>query len=116
MLNLREFRSRAKGLPDLLTYAALIEEGIVLQKDGSLLAAWEYKGIDTSSATYEELAYTSLQVSNAIKLLGTGFMLHVDAIRTTKKAYPKKEQAFFPDPASQLIDDERREFFGSDVC
>jgi type IV secretion system protein TrbE len=116
MLNLREFRSRAKGLPDLLTYAALIEEGIVLQKDGSLLAAWEYKGIDTSSATYEELAYTSLQVSNAIKLLGTGFMLHVDAIRTTKKAYPKKEQAFFPDPVSQLIDDERREFFGSDVC
>ena len=32
MLSLQDFRSKAKGLPDLLTYAALIEPGIILQK------------------------------------------------------------------------------------
>ncbi len=116
MLNLQEFRSKAKGLPDLLTYAALIDKGVILQKDGSFLAAWEFTGLDTASATHSELAYTSLQVSNAFKLLGTGFMVHVDAIRSTKQAYPKENQAFFPDRISQRIDNERRAFFGSDVC
>ena len=46
MLDLKGFRSKATGLPDLLTYAALIDPGIVLQKDGSFLAAWEMRGPD----------------------------------------------------------------------
>ena len=36
VLNLREFRSTAKGLPDLLNYAAVVDDGVVLNKDGSL--------------------------------------------------------------------------------
>ena len=35
MLRLRDYRSRAKGLSDLLPYAALIAPGVVLCKDGS---------------------------------------------------------------------------------
>ncbi len=116
MLQLQEYRSKAKGLPDLLGYAALIDEGIVLQKDGSFLAGFEFTGLDTASATFDELAFVSQQVSNALKLLGTGFMIHVDAIRSTKRAYPHKDKGFFPDKVSQLIDDERRDFFGTDVC
>ena len=116
MLKLKTFRSQAKGMPDLLPYAALIEAGIILQKDGSLLCAWEFTGLDTASATHNELAFVSNQVSRALQSLGTGFMLHVDAIRSPKKAYPKDEQAFFPDKITKLIDDERRDFFGSDVC
>ena len=83
MLDLKEFRTRAKGLPDLLTYAALIEPGIILQKDGSFLAAWEIQGQDTASSTPEELAYVSEQFSNAVRRIGTGWMLHVDAVRST---------------------------------
>lgn len=116
MFNLQEYRNTAKGLPDLLTYACLIDNGIVLQKDGSFLASWEFTGLDTASATFDELAFMTGHVSNIIKLLGNGFMLHVDAIRSTQKAYPSKEKGYFPDPISQLIDDERRAYFGSDVC
>ena len=85
MLQLKDFRSQAKGLPDLLTYAALIEPGIILQKDGSFLAAWEIRGEDTASATPDELAYVSQQFSNAVARLGTGWMLHVDACRTRQR-------------------------------
>ncbi len=116
MIHLQEFRSKAKGMPDLLTYAALIDEGIILQKDGSFLAGWEYVGLDTASATDDELAYMSMQVSNAIKFLHTGFAIFVDAIRTTKQAYPDRAKNHFPDKILELIDEERREFFGSDVC
>ena len=44
MLKLKDYRSRAKGLPDLLPYAALIAPGVILNKDGSFLAAWGNPG------------------------------------------------------------------------
>lgn len=40
MLKLKPFRSTIAGLPDLLNFAALIDEGIILGKDGSLLAGF----------------------------------------------------------------------------
>lgn len=116
MIATKDFRSKAKGLPDLLTYAALVAPGVVLQKDGSFLAAWKFTGQDTASSTPNELAYVSQQFSQAAKRLGTGWMLHVDATRMTKVAYPEREKSHFPDPVSQLLDDTRRKSFGEAVC
>ena len=41
MLALKQYRSRKRGFSDLLNYAAVIENGINLNKDGSLMAAWQ---------------------------------------------------------------------------
>jgi len=113
---MKEFRSKAKGLPDLLPYAALISPGIILQKDGSFLAAWEIQGHDTASSTPEELAYVSEQFSNAAKRIGTGWMLHIDAVRATEKAYSDPELSHFPDPICRMLDQKRRDYFGEGVC
>ncbi len=115
MLNLIDYRSKAKGLPDLLPYAALIAPGIVLNKDGSLLAGWEIRGQDTASSTEDELAMVSSRFNNAIKLLGSGWMLHMDALRSSHKAYPAPEQGHFPDAVTRLIDDERRKHFSGNL-
>ena len=106
MLRLSEFRTRAKGLADLLNYAALVDDGIVLNKDGSLLAAWAYRGEDLESASASELAATSARVNAVLRRLGNGWMMHVDAIRTASTAYA--QQGKFPDRTARLIDDERR--------
>ncbi len=111
MLKLHDYRAKTKGLPDLLPYAALIAPGIILNKDGSFLAAWEIRGQDTDSSTGDERAYVSLQVGNAVKLLGTGWMIHVDAIRASHRAYPSMSKSHFPDAVTTIIDDERRAFF-----
>lgn len=116
MLGLRQFRSQARGLSDLLPYAALIASGVVLCKDGSFLAGFAMHGQDSASSTSEELAFVSAQFNNAIKLLGSGWMLHVDAVRSQYHAYSGPEDSHFPDPVSQLIDDERRTFFSGGVC
>lgn len=116
MLKLADYRSQAKGLPDLLPYAALIAPGIILNKDGSFLAAWAVRGQDTASSTPDELAWVSAQASQAIKLLGTGWMLQVDAVRSPHQAYPESGKGFFPDPVTRLIDEERRTFFGRGLC
>ncbi len=116
MIWLRDFRSNARGLPDLLPYAAMVGPGLVLNKDGSLLGAYEVRGQDTDSSTPDELSYVSSQLNMAIKLLGSGWMLHLDAIRGAERAYPEESLSRFPDRVSRLIEDERREYFSGDKC
>ena len=49
--NVNEHRTHARGLADLLLADALIDDGILLQQDGSLLAGWSYRGPDMMSAS-----------------------------------------------------------------
>ena len=106
MLALREFRSTAKGLPDLLNYAAVVDDGVVLNKDGSVMAAWAYRGEDLDSASAQELSALSARVNAAFARRGSGWMVHVDALRTEARGYP--EIGTFPDRTTLLIDAERR--------
>lgn len=52
---LQQHRSRGAGLADLLNYAAVVDDGIVVGKNGSFLAAWLYQGDD--NATHEAVAH-----------------------------------------------------------
>ena len=76
MLGLRQFRSQIHGVSDFLPYAALITPDVILCKDGSFLAGFFMRGQDSASCTADELAFISAQFNNAIKLLGSGWMLH----------------------------------------
>nr|MBP8019454.1 transporter [Hylemonella sp.] len=102
---LKEFRSQAQGLPDLLPWAALIDNGVVLTKSGGLLAGFEFRGPDLDSATKEELAAVSARI-NAALALDDGWSLHVDAVRRQSPGYPL--DGAFPDRTTRLLDDCRR--------
>ena len=116
MIKLADFRPRAQGMPDLLPWAALVAPGVVLNKDGSLLAAWKVRGQDTASATFDEMDWISGKANSALRQLGNGWMLHMNASRKYSRAYPPEESSRFPDAITQMIDDERRAFFGADWC
>lgn len=105
MLNLAEYRTRDVGLADRLVYAALVDDGVMLCKDGALLAGWYFRGPDVASSTAAELAAISARINGAL-LLGSGWMVHVDAIRREAPGYPA--QGAFPDRTTRVIDDERR--------
>jgi len=104
---LRDYRRKYRGLADLLNWGALVSEGVILNKDGSLLAGWTYRGPDFESATPEELAHLSATVHRALHLLGDSWMVHLDAIRYPSDRFPPASP--FPHPVFQLIDEERRE-------
>ena len=89
-----------------MNYAAVVDDGVVLNKDGSLCAAWSYRGEDLDSASAAELAALSARVNAAFARRGSGWMLHVDALRTEARGYP--EVGAFPDRTTALIDAERR--------
>ncbi len=108
MLSLKQFRDRAKGAADLFNYAALVDEGMVLCKDGSLLAGFFYRGPDSQSATAAELNYLTQRINAALSKLGTGFALWIDAVRLPTAGYPEPSASFFPDAVTRAIDEERR--------
>ena len=102
---LREHRSESRGLADLLNWAFMVDDGVILQKDGSLLAGWKYRGPDVSAATPHELNALSRHLNDALLNFGDNWMFHVDAIRRPAISYAA---SVFPDGATQIIDDERR--------
>jgi len=109
MLRLQEFRNKARGLPDVLDFALMPEDGIVQTKSGGLMASWYFRGSDTQSATHAELASISSRLNAALCKLGEGWMLHCDAIRRQANSYPAR--GAFPDRTSLTIDEERRQQF-----
>lgn len=107
-MQVTEHRTHARGLADLLLYHALVDDGILLQQDGSLLAAWSYRGPDTMSASDAEMAALSARLNSVLRL-GSGWMVQCDAIRSQAPGYP--DVGAFPDPITRVIDDERRQQF-----
>jgi type IV secretion system protein TrbE len=111
VLALKPFRSRAAGLPDLLNWAALIDDGIVQGKDGSLLAGWFYRGPDITSSTDDERNWLTGRINAALARLGSGWATWVAAVRLPASGYPPADLSYFPDPVSRLVDEERRRQF-----
>jgi type IV secretion system protein TrbE len=108
---LGETRKQPQGLADLLLWFGLVDDGIVLQRDGSLLAAWQYRGPDLQSATHAEMAAVARRL-NRIFRLGSSWMIQVDSFRTYSSGY--SPDGAFPDHVTALIDRERREQFGQE--
>ncbi|RYD55883.1 MAG: conjugal transfer protein TrbE [Sphingomonadales bacterium] len=108
MLNLSEYRQRTDRLADHLPWAALVAPGIVLNKDGSFMRVARFRGPDLESATEAELVAASARMNNVLKRFGSGWALHIEAERREALGYP---EADFPDPASWLVDEERRAAF-----
>ena len=114
MLALAPFRSKAAGLPDLLNYAALIDEGVVLGKDGSLMAGFFFRGDDAASAVTSERNYLTALVNQYLSRFDGGWSLWTDASRLPSPGYPQPEESFFPEPVTAMIDAERRASFVAD--
>jgi len=108
MMNLTEYRRRSRCLADFLPWAALVDQGVILNKDGSFQRTARFRGPDLDSATPAELVATTARLNNALRRLGSGWAIFVEAQREPANSYP---QCDFPDAASRLVDAERRAQF-----
>ena len=108
MLNLTEYRQRPALLADWLPWAGMVALGVVLNKDGSFQRTARFRGPDLDSATRGELISTSARLNNALRRLGSGWALFVEAERCEAADYPESS---FPEPLSWLVDEERRAGF-----
>ncbi len=108
MLSLAEYRQRPALLADWLPWAGLVAPGVVLNKDGSFQRTARFRGPDLDSATQGELVATSARLNNALRRLGSGWALFVEAERREAADYP---ESTFPEALSWLVDEERRASF-----
>lgn len=105
MMNLAEYRNKSTRLADFLPWAGLVGEGIVLNKDGSFQRTARFRGPDLDSAVPAELVAVAGRLNNAFRRLGSGWAIFMEAQRHPAAAYPASR---FPDPASALVDAERK--------
>lgn len=110
-LKLKKHRSKDAGLADLLNYAAVVDDGVIVGKNGSFMAAWLYQGDDNASSTEEQREMVSFRINQALAGLGSGWMVHVDAVRRPAPNYSERGVSTFTDPVSAAIDEERRRLF-----
>lgn len=108
MLNIGEYRRTGRKLVDHLPWAGLVAPGVVLNKDGSFQRTFRFRGPDLESATDAELVGSCARLNNVLKRMGSGWALFFDAERIPALEYPDSD---FPDPASWLVDQERRASF-----
>ncbi|MCA1526835.1 conjugal transfer protein TrbE [Bradyrhizobium yuanmingense] len=108
MMNLAEYRHSNAWLADFLPWAALVDEGIILNKDGSFQRTAKFRGPDLDSAVPAELVAVAGRLNNALRRLGSGWAVFVEAQRHFAGNYPPNT---FPDVASALVDAERRAQF-----
>ena len=107
MMNLAEYRRSTASLADFLPWAALVDEGIVLNKDGSFQRTARFRGPDLDSAVPAELVAVAGRLNNALRRLGSGWAIFVEAQRIQRTLIRRQ----FPDAASALVDAERRAQF-----
>jgi type IV secretion system protein TrbE len=103
-----EAKQKAQGLADLLDYYALIDDGILLLSTGSFLAAWEVRGPDMDALSVHHAWALTSHLAKQLSL-GTGWTIQADQIRSEYQEYTPERP--WPDPVSQLIDEERRAQF-----
>src|SRR5260221_7529148 len=108
MMNLSEYRRSISHLADFLPWAALVDEGIVLNKDGSFQRTARFRGPDLDSAVPAELVAIAGRLNNALRRLGSGWAIFVEAQRHPSVVYPICR---FADAASALVDAERKAQF-----
>jgi type IV secretion system protein VirB4 len=108
MFSLREYREPTSRLPDRLPWACLVAPGVVLQKDAVFQTTVAFRGPDLASSLDSELMSASARLNNALRRMGSGWALFVEAQRFASNAYPT---CAWTHPAAAIVDRERRGAF-----
>ncbi len=107
MLPVKEFTVGPAGFPSLINYFEFVGEGVLFNRDGSLLGCFYYCGPDMDSSLGLEEDQLSSQIQSIFQNFGNGWSLHVDLVRVPAIDYPQMH--YFDNPTSLLIEKYLRE-------
>ena len=84
---LQEYRAEPEALAELVQWALLAAPGVIWNKDGAFVGAFEFSGPDLSFATADQTDQVADQTARALGVLDERHMLHVDQVRLPSHAY-----------------------------
>ena len=96
-------QNAGQPIAELLPWLFPLSPKIVVQKDGSLLASFVFKGLDIDSTSNADINSARRQVLYALdQLQEQPIMMNWQMRRRETTSYPNSK---FPDPVSQRIDE-----------
>lgn len=106
--SLSEHKKVPTRFADHIPWGIMVNRATVLNKSGSLMSCFHFRGPDLFSATKSELMSITARFNNALKRLPAGWALYVEDQRIAA-GIPVSDA--WPDPVTNVLDAERREFF-----
>ena len=107
---IKEYQNEKNKLSTYVPWIFMIDEGIVLNKNGTFQKTLKFRGYDLDSATIYELQNSNGRLNNVLTRLEGGWTMHIEARRVYSKEYESVE---IDNYALKLIDDERKNKFQS---
>ena len=107
---IKEYQDEKKKLSTYIPWIAMIDEGVILNKNGTFQKTLKFRGYDLDSATIYELQNSNGRLNNVLTRLEGNWTMHIEARRVHSKEYESTEIENF---ALKLIDDERKNKFQS---
>ena len=104
---LKAYRHKDRGLPDYIGWSHLIAPGIVLCKDGSLLAGRRFRGRNLAHKHDLEWDAASVAANRALGKLHGGWSIWFDTIRLPVSRFTDPALNHFPNDIAELIENER---------
>lgn len=107
---IKEYQDEKNKLSTYIPWIAMIDEGVILNKNGTFQKTLKFRGYDLDSATIYELQNSNGRLNNVLTRLEGSWTMHIEARRVHSKEYESTEIENF---ALKLIDDERKSKFQS---
>lgn len=104
------FREEKSRMSYFVPWRRLRDNGLVVNKNGSIQVTFSYKPPDMESSTPEELKKMSLQLNDIFRRLGTGWHVWMESQRRVSDGYITSD---YPSAAVKLFEKERREYFSA---
>ncbi len=106
MYKLNLFERKAYPISSLMPFGMIVGGGlldvngrkekqaaVVINKNGSLMTTWKYRGPDLESSVPEQTAVVTAQLNGILMTLGTGYTLYLDAQRSPSTQYARNVSA-----------------------
>ena len=110
------FNEKQLALSDLKPWSYLIDNGIIVNKNGSICAGFTYFGQDIDNLTEEARTNIATLLNQAFKMFGNGYMIHSDVIRKSTSLINHTNSNYFNNEVAIKIDEERIKHFSNDSC
>lgn len=95
---------------NLLNWYGLVDEGVVMCKDGSMIAGWHLTGIDTEPMDAEAIENRTENLARAIKDFKEEDGFWIDLARRPLRSYKTSEKDFDAE-VLQIFEKERADYF-----
>ncbi len=104
-----------RSFADMLPYDTMIDDGIMLLKDGSLMVSYEYAGEDTETVTESDMDSITSIVNMSLTKLGSGFTIVEDTMRIPVYNYFNTIETVWPSRFAEDLDKIREKEFLQNV-